>query len=146
MAQLATHARDEAARNAAAVRRTQRIGHLAGDLQRVVNGELFLSTDAIPERLAFDKGRHIVEQTCRRARIEQRENMRVAELGRDLDFTHEPLRTQRHRQIGMQHLHRDRPLMLQVASEVHRGHPTPSNLALDGVTIRQRGPQLLDLI
>jgi hypothetical protein len=35
--------------------------------------------------------------------------------------------------------------MFQVVSEIDRGHPTPSELALDGVPARERGTEQIQL-
>ena len=41
-------------------------------------------------------------------------------------------------QLGVQHLERDRPVVLQVAGEVDRGHAAAAELALDAVAVAER--------
>jgi len=43
-------------------------------------------------------------------------------------------------QIRVKHLHRDVPVVLQVACQVDRGHSTPPQLALDRVTVGEGAP------
>jgi hypothetical protein len=42
----------------------------------------------------------------------------------------------------MEHLERDRPVVLEVLGEVDRGHPSAAELALDAVAICQGGLQV----
>ena len=48
-------------------------------------------------------------------------------------------------QIRVKHLHRDIPVVLQVACQVHRGHSTLPKLALDRVTVGEGAPQTLEV-
>lgn len=49
------------------------------------------------------------------SRIEERENVRVLEIGDRLDFLHEPLSPQHSREFGPEHLDRDLAVVLQVS-------------------------------
>ena len=40
-------------------------------------------------------------------------------------------------ELGVEHLERDRPVVLEVAREVHRGHAPAAELALDRVAVAQ---------
>ena len=69
--------------------------------------------------------------------------MRVLQLGGGADLPEEALGPQGGRQLGMQHLEGDQPVMLKVVREVDRGHPAAPELALDRVAIGQIGPEPL---
>ena len=45
------------------------------------------------------------------------------------------------RQFGVQHLEGDRPVVPEVAGEVHGGHAAPPELALEHVAVGQRGAE-----
>ena len=61
----------------------------------------------------------------------------MLQAGRVADLPLEPLRAQRRRQLGVQDLEGDRPIVPQVAGEVDRGHAAASELALERVSILQ---------
>ena len=51
--------------------------------------------------------------------------------GRDLDLPEEALRTERRRELGVEHLDRDHAVVLEVTGEVYRGHTPAPELALE---------------
>ena len=53
--------------------------------------------------------------------------------GRELDLALEPLGAQDRRQLGMQHLQGDRPVVLQVVGQVDRGHAPAPELSLERI-------------
>ena len=55
--------------------------------------------------------------------------------GDDLDLPEETLRAERCRKLGVKHLERDHAIVLEVASEVYRCHPSASELALESVAV-----------
>ena len=59
--------------------------------------------------------------------------------GGGADLPKEPLRTEHGRQIGVEHLEGDVPVVLAVARQVHRGHSATTQLAADGVVGVERG-------
>ena len=59
--------------------------------------------------------------------------MGVVEAGGDLDLAEEPLGTECRRELGVQHLDRDLPVVLQVGREIDGGHPAAAELTLDRV-------------
>ena len=71
-----------------------------------------------------------------------RQDVRVAELRRDLDLTEEALRADRRGELGSHHLDRDLPPMLEILREIDGGHSARANDALDAVTVRERGLHL----
>ena len=57
--------------------------------------------------------------------------------GGDLDLPHEPLGPERRRELRVEDLDRNRPLMLQVLRQEHRRHPPPTQLPLDRVAVSE---------
>ena len=69
--------------------------------------------------------------------------MRVLEPCGELDLAAEALGAERRGEIGVQHLERDRTVVLRVLREVDRGHPAAPELALDRVARAERRLQLV---
>jgi hypothetical protein len=59
----------------------------------------------------------------------------VLEPGGKVDLALEALGAKCRGQVGMQHLERDRPVVLQVMGEIDRGHATAPELALEPVAL-----------
>ena len=129
--------------DALAVRVAQRVRHLAGDLQRVLQRQLTLAPEPIPEGLALHVGHRVPELAGRFTGIEHRQDVRVLQAGGGPDLALEALRTERGSQLGMQHLQRDRAVVPEIVGEIHRGHATPPQLALEPVPVGQAALELL---
>jgi hypothetical protein len=71
----------------------------------------------------------------------QWEDVGMGEPCREFDLAEKPLRPERRGQLRPQHFHGHRAVVLPVAGEVDRGHPTAAELALDGVAVSKRGLQ-----
>ena len=80
-------------------------------------------------------GHDEVEQLAGRARIEQRDDVRVIEAGDDLDLAQEALATDRRRDLRLQDFDRDAPPVLDVVGEIHGGHAAGADLGVDAVAI-----------
>ena len=80
---------DVAVDDAALVRVLERFGRLAGDAERVVQRELLLAVEPVPERLALDERHDVVEQPLGLARVVEAEDVGVLEGGGDADFAEE---------------------------------------------------------
>ena len=117
----------------------QCVGHGDGDPDRVIDPELGFAVEAAAERLALDVRHHIVEKPAGLAAVEEREDMRVLQRGGGLDLDDEPLGAEDRGELRLEDLERDLPVVLQVAGQVDRGHPTPAELTLDPVPIGQSG-------
>jgi hypothetical protein len=63
----------------------------------------------------------------------------MLQLRRDPDLTLEALRAERRGEVGVQHLDRNRPVVLEILSEVDGGHAAAAELAPEHVAIRDRG-------
>jgi hypothetical protein len=110
------------------------------------NGQLPFFLDPFPERVALDVGHHVVEETVCFTRVMQRKDVRMSEVGRNLDLTQKPLRAQRGGKIGTQHLHRYLPVMPYILSQVDGGHASVTDLTFDPVAAGQRSSQILETV
>ena len=117
----------------------QRVGHLAGDAHRVLDGQLLLARQPVAQRLALDVGHDVEDQPVGLARVEQREDVRVLEVGGGLDLGQEPLGAEDGGQLGAQDLERDLAVVPHVVRQVHRGHAAGAQLALDDVAVGEGG-------
>ena len=132
---------DVAVDHAVAVGVVQRAGDLAGDGERLVQAELVLAVELVPERLAPDQGQHIIEEAALGPRVDQRQDVRVVQPGRDLDLGQEPLDAEHGAQLRPEHLEGDLAVVLEVGGQVDRGHAAGAERALDPVALLQRGRQ-----
>ena len=98
---------------------------LARQPQRIVHRQRALPLQPLPKRLALDVRHHVVEDAVRLARVVHRQDVRMAQLARDLHLAQEPLGAERRGQLGPHHLHRHPALVLLVHGEVHRRHARP---------------------
>ena len=75
--------------------------------------------------------------TRRGARVEHGEDVRVLESGGEADLALEPVGPERGGQLGVEHLERDRAVVLEVLGQEHGGHPPAPELALERVARAQ---------
>ena len=66
----------------------------------------------------------------------------MTELRGDGDFALEPVGPDLDGQLWVQHLHRDRAVVLLVLGQVDRGHTAAAKLSLDAVAAGERGAKL----
>ena len=132
---------DVAVDHAVAVSITQGVGHLAGDLQRVREGELPFAPQAVPQRLPLDVGHHVVEQSLGFPRVVEREDVRMRELSGDGDFLKEASCAEAEGEVRLEDLQGDFATVLHVFGEQHDGHATAAQFALDAITAAQAGAQ-----
>ena len=106
---------------------------------RLVDGELPLALEARAKRLAFDVRHHVVQQAVRLAGVEQRQQVRVLQVRRDLDLAQESLGAEHRGELRLEHLDRDVAVVLEVVREVDRRHAARAELALDAVAVGEGG-------
>src|SRR5439155_17435790 len=119
--------------HAVTVRVLERPRGLGRDAQGLVHRKLLLPPEPVTERLALDERHREPELASGLARVVDGEDVRVLEPGGELDLALEALGPKRTREIGVQHLERDRPVVSQVLGGEHGGHPAPPELALEGI-------------
>ncbi len=130
---------DVAVHHPVPVRVVQRARHLVGDPDRVGHRQLLLAGEPVAQRLALDE-RHDVEQVAvGLARVEQRQDVRVLQVGRELDLGQEPLGADHRRELGPQHLERHPPVVADVLGQVDGRHAAGADLALEAIAVRQGG-------
>src|SRR5207248_6335935 len=82
---------------------------------------------------------------ARLARVVQRQDVRMGEPGGDFDLPQEALGAERRGDLGPQHLDSNGAAVLEIARQVHRGHPAPPQLALEGVALGEGCAERLKL-
>ncbi len=102
---------------------------------RIVDTELFLAVEFVPLRLAVDERHDVIEERIGLSRIEEREDVRVLEIGGRLYFLDEPLGTQDRREFRPQHFHRHLAVVFQVFGEIDRSHAARTQLFSDGIAV-----------
>ena len=70
----------------------------------------------------------------------------MLKAGFDADFAEEPLGAERRGQLGPQDLDRDVAIVLEVVRSVDIGHPAAPDLTVERITVRERGPQAVNLV
>ena len=125
-----------------------------GDAERGVEGELAFARQVLAERLPL-RIRHDVVQKGDRpfvppsgtgddlAGVEQRKDVRVLQAGDDLNLPEEPLAADGGRQLGLEYLERDAPVVLEVLGQQHDRHAAPAELTLDAVAVSQGDRELV---
>jgi hypothetical protein len=116
----------------------QRGQNVAGDPQCLAQRDVPPLKESLSQRLPFDVRHGVPGSAFGLPGIEERQDVRMAELGDELDLPEETLRSQARRQLGMDHLQCDRPVLTAVVGQVHRGHAAPAQLALYSVPVGQR--------
>ena len=71
------------------------------------------------------------------AGVEQRQDVRILQVGGRRDFLNESLCPEDGGEFGAQHLHRHLAMVFQVLGEVNRGHATRAEFTLDGIGISE---------
>ncbi len=124
------------------VGKVERQGHLPGDPNRLVYRQLVLPGEPLAEALALDVGhgepdvpRSITPRSAGLARVVHRDDVGMLEPGGELDLAEEPVGTQGRRQLWVEHLEGDRPVVAQIVGEVNHGHAAAAELALDAVLV-----------
>ena len=128
---------DVAVHQSLSVRVVERARDLLGDRERLVEAELVLALQLLPQRFAANVRQHVVEHAVRVARVDERENVRMVEPRRDLDLGEEPLGAEDRAELGAQDLERDVTIELAVVGEVDDGHPARPELAFDRVPLAE---------
>ncbi len=128
------------------VREVECAGDLLGDPQRVLDWQNLFAIDPVAKRFALDERHHVVELAVGVARVEQLEDVRVAETRRNLNLATEPIGAERHADIVVQNLDGNLAAVRYVARQEDSGHASLSELALDVVAILESGLQMFEKI
>ena len=101
-------------------------------------GSCFSRFSRLAERLPLDERHDVEEVAVGLARVEQRQDVRVLEVGGELDLGEEPLGADDGGELRAQNLERDLAVVPEVLGQVHRRHPACADLAFDPVTVGER--------
>ena len=135
----------------AVVRIGERVRDARDDSHGRGDAELFFALQASPECLTPDERHDVIQKAPTRAiarvpgfaTVEERQQIGMLQLRRDLDLAQEPLGAEYRAELRVEDFERDVPVVLRVAGEIDRGHSSASNFTLEDV----RGAQtLLQLI
>jgi hypothetical protein len=83
----------------------------------------------------------VVEKSASGSGIEERQGVRMHELGSDLDFAEEARGAERGGELGAEDSDRNPAPMLEVVGDVDGGHATAADLFADRVMVRERRSQ-----
>ena len=133
---------DVAVDDALRVRVGKRIGHLVRNAHGVVNRQLLVAHQAIAQRLAVNERHHVEQEAARRAGVMQRQDVRMLQVRGGGDLGEEALGTQRRREVGVQHLDRDLPVVLDVGGEIDGRHAAGAEFAVERVAAGEGGGEI----
>ena len=122
----------------------ERTGDLRGKAHRLIHGKLLLTVDPVPEGLALDIGHDVEEEAVGFTGIEERQDVWMLQVGRDLDLGQEAFGSDHRSQLRLQDLESHLAIVLDVVGEIDRGHPAFAELTLDGVAAFEGGVQTGD--
>ena len=122
---------DVAVYDAMSVRVVERSGHFYGQSDRFRLLETAFAIEALAERLAFDVWGDQIQKTVCFVGVEQRQDVRMRQLGGNLDLAQESSAANHGGHFGAKHLDGDVSIVLDAAREVHGRTRTTAELALD---------------
>ena len=120
--------------DALAVRVVERRGDRGRDSDCFVDRELLFTIEPRAERFAFDERHDVEQQVARGARIEQRQKIRMLEIGGDLNFRLKAIDADYRTEIGAEHLERDLSIVPEIAGEIDLRHAAFADEAFNGVS------------
>jgi hypothetical protein len=113
------------------VSEVQRTRNFARDPNGVIQDELALARDSCAQGFTWHKRHDLGEGVAYLAGVEDRKNVRVREMARDLDLTPKSLVAHGSRQVLMKDFDRDLPILTDVPRQIHSRHPATPDLAFD---------------
>ncbi len=109
----------------------ERVGNLARDANRVVDGKLRLALQARAQRLASHERHHKVQQPVRASGVEQRKDVWMLKPCGGPDLAQESFAAERGAEIRVQHPDGDVAVVPQVVRAEDGGHaPAPSSRSM----------------
>ena len=133
---------DVAVHDPLGVRVGERARHLPRDAERLLDGEPSGAREPLSQRLAVDVRHHVEERAVHRARVIERQNVRVAEDRRELNLAQEADRAECGAHLRPEHLDDDGSRVLAIRSAVHdRRAATPELLLQTDAPLGEAGPE-----
>ena len=133
---------DVAVEDAHPVRVRQGVSHRRRDRQRVGDAQASPARQLLAQRATLDVRHDVIEKAGRLAGVVQREDVRVGEPGRDLDFLEEALDAEEGSEARQQNLEGHFAAMFAVVREIHRRHASPAEHAAQLVPLREGGLEI----
>jgi hypothetical protein len=113
----------------------ERPRHLPGDPHGVLHRQVLLAGKPVAERFAIDERHHIEDRRLDPARVMERQDVRMLQVGRGADLGQEPLGAEDGGQLGAEDLERHLAVVPEVVGQVDRGHAALAERALDRVAV-----------
>ena len=129
---------DVAMDDVARVRVVERRRDLSRDGDGVVDREVALAVEPVAQRLALEEGHDVEQLAVGVARVEQRDDVRMAEPRGDLDLAQEAIGPDGVGELRLEQLDGDLAAVPQVVGEIDGGHPAAADHALDAVAAGER--------
>jgi len=111
--------------------------HVTRDPDRLREWHPPLALQSLAQRAVRHVRGHIVECAVGLAGVDERQDVGMGEARRDLDLPQEPLGADRSRELAPEHLDRDFAVVLLVLREVDGRHAAPTELAVNGIAVRE---------
>ena len=124
--------------DATAVRVVERLRNGDRETHGFVHGQLLLAVEPRAERFTFDERHDVKQQPLRLTAVEERQEVRMLQVGRDPDLGQEAFDAEHGAEFRVEHLDGDRAVVADVVRQVDRGHAAGANLAVKSVAIVQR--------
>ena len=117
---------------------------LGGDPHGVLHRELHLAPKPLAKGLALHVGHGEPEDPAASPESSTVRMWGCCRRAAKLDLAEKALRAERRGELGVQHLERDGPVMLEVLGKVDRSHPAAAELALERVAAGQGGLEAIE--
>jgi len=112
-------------------------GRFPGNAERVFERQLPFASQSMSEAFAFHEGHGEPELARSFSGIVDRQDMRVLEPCGEADLSLEPVGSETGCEFRMQDFESDRPVVLEIMREEHRGHPAAPKLTPERVVACQ---------
>ena len=132
---------DVAVYDALAMSVGERVGDFGEELHRFVNRQLPLARESAAKVVAIHERHDVVEEPVGFSRVVQWKDVRMLQLGGDLDLTEESVGPEGGGKLGAQDLERHLAAVLEILGQVDRRHSALSQLTVEPVSVDESGAQ-----
>src|SRR5690349_3053477 len=108
--------------DAFAMRIVEPSGNCRCEAHRFVDWELLLAIQPRAQRFAFDERHDVEQQVARRAGVEQRQQVRMLEIRRDLNLRLKSIDADYRAEVRTEDLERDLAIVPEIAREIDLRH------------------------
>ncbi len=122
----------------------QRARYVDADADSFLCGEPLILEQSMVQSLAVDERHDIEQQISRFARVIDGHDVWVREARRHLDLSEKTLCCHRPAELRQENLDRNLAVVLEVESQVHRGHAATADLLIDRIAIGESGSYSVD--